>query len=112
MKPFFVTVAYNLHLAILPETELRMDGHPIITYSYSIFKRVKSALNIKPAAAEIRRLFKKNGNPDYLGHINCEVPGTVFNYITDGEDTLTRREIEQVIDEINRYRDSPATWDI
>lgn len=113
MKPFFVTIApRSLHLIIMPETETRMDGHPIITYSYSIFRREPSALNIRPSELNLHLPLKKKGNPDYLGYINYEEPGKIFSYNAEGEYALSREELEDVIEEINRYRSTPELWEI
>ncbi|AYL94572.1 hypothetical protein [Mucilaginibacter celer] len=111
MKPFFITIAYNLHLIVLPESEAHIDGHPVLTYSYSIFRREPSVLNISENYDALLQTTKKN-NPNYLGHINFEQPGKVFNYIADGHEALSRAEVEDVIEEINRYRDTPQLWSI
>lgn len=38
MKPFNLTVARSLNLTVIPDLDAHMDGHPILTYSYSIYK--------------------------------------------------------------------------
>lgn len=89
---------------ILPETEVRLDGRPVITYTYSMFSRKPSALK---GDADPSLLVNKKNNPDYLGHIDFEEPGKVFNYIADGEQELSRDEVEEIIEETDRYRHMP-----
>ena len=38
MKPIFITVGSALPLMILPDTEAHLDGHPVITYTYSLYR--------------------------------------------------------------------------
>lgn len=111
MKPFFITIAYNLHLIVLPESEAHVDGHPVLTNTYSVFCREPSVFNI-PDDYDIRLQLSKKNNPNYFGYINYEQPGKIFNYNADGEYALSRKELEDVIEEINRYRDTPQLWEI
>ncbi|PWK78721.1 hypothetical protein LX99_01169 [Mucilaginibacter oryzae] len=111
MKPFFIDLpSQGLHLIILPETEPRMDGHPVITYSYHIFRRGNFSSDGSRGLESPILLMKKEDDPNYLGHINYEQPGIIFNYIADGAEVLSRTEVEAVIDEINRYRKLPRLW--
>ena len=102
MKPFFITTANNLSLIIMPESEAHADGHPVLTYTYSIYRRdttVESSLN---QPDKLLQLSKKD-NRDYLGYITFEQPGKVFSYFADGEDELSSDEVVDVIDEINHF---------
>ena len=42
MKPFFITVDESLPLMIVPDSVAHMDGHPVLAFSYSIYKRTKA----------------------------------------------------------------------
>lgn len=66
MKPFFVTIANNLSLIVLPESDAHVDGHPVLTYKYSIYKRDTSALSKLNQPDKLLQPNKKN-NPNYLG---------------------------------------------
>ncbi|WP_431200207.1 hypothetical protein ACQ86K_08875 [Mucilaginibacter sp. P19] len=44
MKPFFITIAKNLTLLIVPDSDAHADGHPVLTYTYSIYRRDKSTV--------------------------------------------------------------------
>ena len=37
MKPIFITVAGDLNLRVIPDSLAHVDGHPVITYSYTIY---------------------------------------------------------------------------
>jgi len=111
MKPFFVTTANNLSLIIMPESEAHADGHPFLTYTYSIFRR-DDAILAKLNQPDRLLLPNKKTNPDYLGYVSFEQPGKVFNYIADGEHELSYDEVVDVIEEINRFRDTPKLWTI
>jgi hypothetical protein len=38
MKPFNLKIAQSLNLIIIPDSDRHMDGHPVLNYSYSIYK--------------------------------------------------------------------------
>ncbi|GGB09554.1 MULTISPECIES: hypothetical protein [Mucilaginibacter] len=109
MKPFFITIAKNLTLLIIPDSDAHADGHPVLTYTYSIYRRDKSTLGKLNQPDKLLQVNKKN-NPDYLGYITFEQPGKVFSYVADGENELSPDEVLEVIEEINHFRDTPQLW--
>ena len=38
MQPIYFEVDNHLPLMIVPESDAHMDGHPILTYRYAIYK--------------------------------------------------------------------------
>jgi len=96
---------------IMPESEAHINGHPVLTYTYSIYRGDTSALN-KLNNSEKLLLPDKKSNPGYLGYVTFEQPGKVFNYIADGDNELSYDEVVDVIEEINHFRDSPQLWAI
>jgi len=38
MKPILITVGERLPLIIIPEIDAHMDGHPVLAYTYLIFR--------------------------------------------------------------------------
>jgi len=46
-------------------------------------------------------------DPDYLGYITFEQPGKLFSYTADGICEISSDEVEEVIEIINHYRDTP-----
>ena len=111
MKPFFITIAKNLTLLIIPDSDAHADGHPVLTYTYSIYRRDKSTVAKLNQPDKLLQADKKN-NPDYLGYITFEQPGKVFSYVADGENELSPDEVLDVIEEINHFRDTPQLWTI
>ncbi|UOE46984.1 hypothetical protein MTO98_21500 [Mucilaginibacter sp. SMC90] len=109
MKPFFITTANHLSLIILPDSDAHADGHPVLTYTYSIYRHNASVLNRLNQPEKLLQLSKKD-NRDYLGYITFEQPGKIFSYFADGVDELTSDEVLDVIDEINHFRDTPQLW--
>jgi len=51
--------------------------------------------------------------PDWSGHVHQNLQaGHVFIYTDDGNDRLTSDEVEEVIELISHYRDTPKLWSI
>jgi hypothetical protein len=65
MRSFKITLENGLALTIRPQSEVHADGHPILTYKYSIY--VWSPLGIEDAT--IVQGYKDE-NPDYFGTIS------------------------------------------
>jgi hypothetical protein len=88
-----------------------LDGHPVLTYSYSIFKRKTDSV---PDLSESDKLQQpgKQSNPDYMGSIVFEQPDKLFNYVADGQQKLTSDEVQQAIEQITDYRDKPQIWSL
>jgi len=108
MKPILITVGNELPLVIIPDSQAHLDGHTILTYTYSIYKNTGFSKRIK---SKENYLHEDNTDPDYMGYITFEQPGRLFNY-TEGNDRLTSDEVEEVIELINHYRDTPNLWSI
>lgn len=93
----------------MPDTQAHLDGHTVITYNYNIF--FDSAKNdpIKTLTQESNS--DKMTDPDYYGYITFEKPGHIFSYTPGDQRYLTRAQIEEVIEQINYYRENPRLWD-
>jgi hypothetical protein len=110
MKPIFITTANGQPLMIIPDTTAHMDGHPVLTHAYSIYK-------VQPLFSGGTEndvlLVNKEQNPDYLGTLTFEQPGKLFAYTTtDGGEVLPEGQIEELIEELSNYRDNPQYWNI
>ena len=69
MKPIFITVAAKLPLMIIPDSQTHMDGHPVLTYTYSIY-RDKYDGHLRPSIdTEALLSPEKKKDPDYMGYI-------------------------------------------
>lgn len=107
MSVFYFMIGSDLPVMVVPETRVYMDGHPILTHSYSLYKD-GSADDLEDVSSPDDQ--KKQTNPNYLGYITFEIPGRVFNYVPDGQQSLSREEVEQAVEQISHYRDNPDMW--
>jgi hypothetical protein len=106
MKPFYLEVAESLQLTIIPDSDAHMDGHPVLTYSYSIYRFVENDdLQVKQARLHL----EDKCDTDYLGVILFEAPGRSFTYHA-GSQSLSGHQVEDLIEKITHYRDNPAMW--
>lgn len=110
MQPIFITVG-TVPLMIIPDSEAHANGHPVLTYTYSIYKDKKNNNNGLAGKENTLHLLKKD-NPDYMGFITFEQPGKLFTYTADGDIVLSGTEVEEIIELISHYRDTPAMWSI
>ena len=108
MKPIFFTVDNSLPLKVVPDTQLHLDGHPVLTYNYNIF--FDSTKNDPASVFSTKESSDKITDPDYYGYITFEKPGQLFSYTPGKQRQLTRAEIEEVIEQLNHYRDHPDLW--
>ena len=93
-----------MSLKVVPETRVYMDGHPILTHLYSIYKDGDNT-GTSPQDDQ-----QKKRDPNYMGYITFEMPGRVVNYIADGQQDLSREEMEEAVEQISNYRNNPALW--
>jgi hypothetical protein len=109
MKPFNLTVARSLDLTVIPDSDAHMDGHPILTYSYSIYKNNGVSPDSYLSEKESNLHLGNQNDPDYMGVILFEEPDRLFTYQA-GQQKLSSDEVEEVIEQITHYRDTPAMW--
>lgn len=109
MKPIFFTVDNSLPLKIVPDTQAHLDGHTVLAYNYNIF--FDSAKYDPASVFNTEEPSDKMTDPDYYGYITFERPGHLFSYTPGEQRQLTRAEIEEVIEQLNHYRDNPGLWD-
>lgn len=95
---------------VIPDTQAHLNGHAIITYTYSIFRDTgRAAAELEKSKSGELHLTKHN-DPDYMGYITFEDPGKLFTYTADGKEDLTADQVEQAIEHISHYRDNPNLW--
>lgn len=107
MKPFYFTTHNKQPLTIIPDTMAHIDGHPILTYTYSLYrghseKRLPIRVN--------RQHLEKNPDPDFLGVITFEAPGKMFTYTPHNKHQLDARDVEEIIEFLSDIRDNPRYW--
>ncbi|WP_158826428.1 hypothetical protein [Mucilaginibacter lacusdianchii] len=106
MSPIYVSTGEQI-VKVVPDTQAHVDGHPVITHTYHLFKDEREDENI-PGKKTNHDLH--TSNPDYFGFITFEVPGRMFTYTSNGSYELESEEIEQLIEQINHYREHPELW--
>jgi hypothetical protein len=107
MTPLYFTLENSRSLKIIPETRVILDGHPIISYNYSIFLNDGK---ITPANATAKPGDIDANDPNYLGYITFEKPGQLFNYTAVQGYALNATEVEEVIEYLSHVRDNPQLW--
>jgi hypothetical protein len=108
MQPIFFTIGARLPLMIIPDSQAHVDGHPVLTYTYSVYKNSKKHSELVNIESNLH--LTKNTNPDYMGYITFEQPGRLFTYTADGQQDLSSDEVREIIEMITHYRDTPAMW--
>ena len=109
MKPIYFTIDNSLPLKVVPDTQAHLDGHTVIAYNYNIF--FDSTKNDPVKALTQNTDLDKMTDPDYYGYITFEKPGRIFSYTPGEQRTLSRTEVEEIIEQLNHYRDNPKLWD-
>jgi hypothetical protein len=109
MRPIFFTLTNDFHIMAIPDTDAHFNGHPVISYTYSLFIDQAKGNPQQALKKESTLHLDKIKDPNYLGFIAFEKPANVFSY-TGGERSLTGTEIEEVIEHLNLIRDNPTLW--
>ncbi|SDF74755.1 hypothetical protein SAMN05216464_1287 [Mucilaginibacter pineti] len=112
MKPIQMTIGDRSPLMIIPDSEAHVDGHPVLTYTYSVYQLELPAADAGRVNIEKLSGPQRKEEPRYLGYITFEQPGKLFTYTADGHDDLSGAEVEEIIEKLNEYRDSPQMWQI
>jgi hypothetical protein len=111
MNPLFFTLGNRKRLMVIPDTQAHLDGHTILTYTYSIF--LDNGLNapLQSRSKESTLHLEPNNDPNYCGYITFENPGHLFQYTADGENELNSDEVQEIIENITHLRDNPSLWE-
>lgn len=107
MQPIFFTVGTDLPVMIIPDSQAHINGHPVLTYTYSIYRNNKKH---NERSIERNLHLTKNTDPDYMGYITFEQPGKLFTYTADGRQELNSDEVQEIIEMISHHRDTPGMW--
>jgi len=96
---------------VIPDSQAHADGHAVLTYTYSVYKDgSENKLHVREKDSHLH--LKQSDDPDYMGFITFEQPGRLFTYTADGREELSSEEVEQLIEVITHYRDTPSMWEI
>ncbi|MGI4750693.1 MAG: hypothetical protein ACRYFB_08670 [Janthinobacterium lividum] len=112
MQPIFFTVGAKLRLMVIPDSQAHADGHPVLTYTYSIYRDKTPASQEQIDSRVSELLLEKKHDPDYMGTITFELPGRLFNYEAGEGQELTSDEVEEAIEQITHYRETPGMWQL
>lgn len=95
---------------VIPDTQAHLNGHTIITRTYSIFRDNGAGNPLLSRSKENTLHLEKIDDPDYYGFITFEKPGSLFTYTADGQQDLTSEEATELIEHLSDVRDNPQLW--
>lgn len=110
MKILHFTLTNNLKVLVIPDTQAHLDGHTILTYTYSVFLDIDAGNPLIARSKESSLHLEQINDPNYYGYITFEKPGTLFTYTADGQKELNSNEVTELIEHLSDVRDNPALW--
>ncbi len=112
MIPLYFKLGDGLSFMIIPDTAAHLDGHVIITHTYSVFKDTGLGNPLAARSKESTLHLEAITDPNYYGYITFEMPNRLFTYTADGQLELSSDEVEQIIEMLSHVRTNPALWNI
>src|SRR6195952_5111036 len=112
MKTLFIKLDRGLRLMVIPDTTAHLDGHTVLTYSYSIFRDIGAGNPLMSRSKESTLHLETIDDPEYLGFIAFEKQGKLFTYTTDGQQQLDSDQVRELIGHLTDIRDNPASWNL
>ncbi|UOE48801.1 hypothetical protein MTO98_30850 [Mucilaginibacter sp. SMC90] len=110
MTPLFIKLNGGLELMVIPDTTAHLDGHTILTYTYSIFRDIGAGNPLLSRSKESTLHLEQIDDPEYYGFITFEKPGKLFSYTADGQRELESYQVNELIEHLSDIRDNPASW--
>ncbi len=101
MKPIFLSLGNRLRLMIITDSEAHLNGHNVLTKTYSIFLDMASGDPRQSKSKEGSLHLNRIKDPEYYGYLTQTKPGTSLIYTADGRKQLSDDELEQLIEQIN-----------
>ena len=111
MKPIYFSIVKNFPIMVIPDSQAHQNGHTVLTYTYSIFKNPTGQENEFLRKESTLHTDRKNDG-NYMGYITFEQPGKLFTYSADGSEDLASEDVEEIIEVISHYRDTPKMWSL
>ncbi|TSD66437.1 hypothetical protein FFF34_003265 [Inquilinus sp. KBS0705] len=102
----------TLSLMIIPDTLAHVDGHPIVTRTYSIFRDTETGNPLLARSKESSLHLEVIKDPNYFGYITFELPDRLFSYTPNEKNQLSGDEVEQVIEFLSHLRENPTLWTV
>jgi hypothetical protein len=100
----------NIPLLIIPDTQAHMNGHSIITFTYSIFNDTGEGNPLYAPSKENTLHMEDIDDPNYYGYITFEQPGRSFSYTAGSYLELNGSQVEEIIEYLSQIRDNPSNW--
>jgi hypothetical protein len=110
MRTLYFTLENSLKIMVIPDTQAHLNGHTIITHTYSIFKDNGAGNPLLARTKESTLHLEVIKDPDYFGFITFEKPGAIFLYTADGQQELSSNEVTELIEHLSNIRDNPSLW--
>jgi hypothetical protein len=110
MKTLYFTLDNRLKVMVIPDTQAHLDGHTIITHTYSIFRDISAGNPLLARSKESTLHLEKITDPNYYGFITFEKPGSLFTYTAEGALELSSEEVTELIEHLSNVRDNPPLW--
>jgi len=110
MKTLYFTLHDGYKFMVIPDTLAHLDGHAIITHTYSIFKDTDTGNPLLARSKENTLHLEQIKDPNYCGYITFELPGSLFTYTADGQQELDSSEVTELIEHLSNVRDNPSLW--
>jgi hypothetical protein len=112
MKTLYFTLENGLRVMVIPDTQAHLDGHTIITHTYSVFLNIDAGNPLIARSRESTLHLERINDPNYYGYITFEIPGALFTYTADGNMELSAEVVNELIEHLSDIRDNPALWNI
>jgi hypothetical protein len=109
METILTTLGAGVPYMIMPDIQIHLDGRPILSYSYSVYKGSCDTFN-NNSYPEAKLRIEESNDPNYRGYITIEEPGNLFVYTAEGPMELTHEEVQELIEVIIHYRVNPQVW--
>jgi hypothetical protein len=109
MVPLYFIISNQTPLMIIPDSQAHFDGHPVLTYTYNIYKNT-GPKNLSVNRMETKMHLEKNNDPNFLGVLTFEIPGKMFTYSANDNESLSSGDIEEIVENITHYRENSHLW--
>jgi hypothetical protein len=110
MKALYFKLENSMKFMVIPDTQAHLNGHTIITHTYSIFRDTGADNPLLARSKESTLHLEQIKDPEYFGFITFELPGSMFSYTADGQQELETDEVEELIEHLSHVRDNPSLW--